>query len=1478
MTSAIPCPGSDRLSAHLAGKLAAAEEQAVIAHLDGCQTCQQTLEELAAGGKTLLVVARDVGHDPPPEAPSSGWRARSTESIELPEATPDLPAGFLAPPDKPGRLGQLDRYEVIETIGHGGMGVVLKAIDRSLQRIVAIKVLAAHLATSPGARKRFIREAQAAAAVRNDHVISIYAVEESRELPYLVMEYIEGVSLEERIRGAAPLGLKEILRIGMQTAAGLAAAHAQGLVHRDIKPANILLENGVQRVKITDFGLARTVDDASLTQSGIVAGTPQYMAPEQARGEPVDQRTDLFSLGSVLYTLCTGRAPFRAEGTMAVLKRVCEDRSRPIREINPEIPDWLVETIDRLHAKNPADRWQSASELADLFERQLAYLQHPTGEPPPRPPPVRPASQARGRVRNVALAAFVIVAAGLVLTELSGLTRLTAPVRRLIPAGVARDDSHATDKDRGQSDIRRDPQKSVVEETQTTDPKPAGLALPRLPVLDQLQESDIPPAERFPWQPRELVAVLGEHRQRHWDTIRTVTFSPDGKLFASAGHDRQICLVDAGTMHMQLVLSGHAREIYGVAFSPDSRRLLSTGADGTIRLWDLSTGRERLRFQGPDVSTNCVAFSADGRRAISGSDDALVRVWDIDTGWELRRFAGHEAAVGPVEFSRDGQRAISASLDRTARVWDVATGRQISKFAEHRGMVQGLAFLPDGRRALSSNYLLGSDSGQSSPADYSLRLWDVETGAELHRFEGHQQPVVTLAVSADGHRAASCSLDGTVRVWDLESGAELARIAHDRVSGRAGVGQMWTVALSPDGSQVAYGGAGFYRAVRVWGIDRNKELFPLSGHFGIASSIALSIDGQYALTGSWYETAVRLWDVATRRELRPFLGHTDGIWCTGFAPDSQFVLSGSADRTLKLWEVDRRKAVHSFEGHTGAVNMFAVSPDGRRAVTAGWFNGDETVRHWDLENQRELGRFVGHARGGVDYVAYAPDGERVATAGGDHSVRVWDANTREQLDSCMGHTGQVLCVAFSPDGSQLASSDVDGTVWTWRPEQGLVTGRQFPRRHQTHVRSVAWAPSGSALATCDIDGLVVIWDAATGSRLREWKFPGWVNMVAFAADGRHLLTANGNGTIYILRLDDDADTAIAGETGSGAGRVGAEAESPKFDPQAAVAHGLRGAYLQCQGDLDGAISEIHKAVAIREQLTILDPNDAEWQAQLGTTLEDLSDLHRVKGQLDEARRLLERAIRCQTIAREADPDEETYQRSLREHQAKLAVVLTLAGNHAAAADVALDMLRTSPDDWRTCHIAARTLSDCASVALRDTALQESERRKQAARYGAQMREALQKAVRCGATAVAGALEAEVLPVVETSGINADLQKMNTWGMEQWSNGHQILCQYRQNDYVVLEFELAKAARCRLEVWFTRASDYGIVEVSLDGQRVGQLFDGFSPAVVPSGPIEFGVSDMSAGKHRLRFRAIDRNPKSSAYMMGIDCLRLSPVEE
>src|SRR5262245_47346448 len=250
------------------------------------------------------------------------------------QATAASDLSFLAPSEEPGSLGRLDHYEVLEAVGKGGTGVVLRARDTKLLRVVALKGLAAPLAASGTARRRFAREARAAAAVRDEHVIDIYAVRDDAPVPYLVMEYIDGCNLEALLRKSGPLDVKEVLRIGIQVARGLAAAHRHGLIHRDVKPANILLENGVQRVKLTDFGLARAADDASLTQTGLIAGTPLYMAPEQAEGEPVGPRADLFSLGSVLYELCTGRPAFRASSTAAVIRRVCDEAPRPLREVN----------------------------------------------------------------------------------------------------------------------------------------------------------------------------------------------------------------------------------------------------------------------------------------------------------------------------------------------------------------------------------------------------------------------------------------------------------------------------------------------------------------------------------------------------------------------------------------------------------------------------------------------------------------------------------------------------------------------------------------------------------------------------------------------------------------------------------------------------------------------------------------------------------------------------------------------------------------------------------------------------------------------------------------------------------------------------------------------------------------------------------------------------------------------------------------
>ena len=377
------------------------------------------------------------------EAPDAGDAAASSLDFshlnERNKMAEETPLDYLEPSTKPGSLGRLAHYEILEVVGSGAFGTVLRAFDDKLQRVVAIKVMAPELAATSPARKRFIREAQASAAIRHENVVSVYAVEE-KPIPYLVMEYIPGETLQHRLDDKGPLDVPAVLRLGTQIAEGLAAAHAKDLIHRDIKPGNILLETGMRdRVKITDFGLARAADDASMTQSGVIAGTPMYMAPEQALGHKLDQRADLFSLGSVLYQMVSGRPPFRASSTLAVLKRLTEETPRPIQEIIPETPQWLCDIIARLHAKNPDDRFQTAKEVAELLDQHLAHLQNPSqvlrpasvslaqAAKPRTGPEMRPLMVPQGiRWPLLIATAIMFLAAVLLLavTESTGLTHL----------------------------------------------------------------------------------------------------------------------------------------------------------------------------------------------------------------------------------------------------------------------------------------------------------------------------------------------------------------------------------------------------------------------------------------------------------------------------------------------------------------------------------------------------------------------------------------------------------------------------------------------------------------------------------------------------------------------------------------------------------------------------------------------------------------------------------------------------------------------------------------------------------------------------------------------------------------------------------------------------------------------------------------------------------------------------------------------
>ncbi|TWU07841.1 serine/threonine-protein kinase [Stieleria varia] len=411
----------DELIAVLRDGEDAAEHKDVVEHIEQCPRCQKRFDELAAGAQDWSKARQAILNDDPcPENRVGSAKWDYSLRNEGPVAwTESMASQLLSPASHPELLGRLGRYDVERLIGSGGMGIVFKAHDSELNRPVAIKILAPYLSSSGPARKRFAREARAAAAVVHEHVVPIYNVETDRETPFLVMHYIAGESLQGRIDREGGLELCEILRIGMQVASGLSAAHQQGLVHRDIKPSNILMEQGVERALITDFGLARAADDASLTRTGFHPGTPQYMSPEQAAGEQVDARSDLFSLGSVLYTMCTGRPPFRAETSLGVLRRITDVEPRPIREINPTIPDWLCSIISKLMAKKADDRFASAMEVAELLEDCLAHVQQPSTARLPEGLLEKPGSRLSTiRLRKFGVYAMLAVVSSFVLSML----------------------------------------------------------------------------------------------------------------------------------------------------------------------------------------------------------------------------------------------------------------------------------------------------------------------------------------------------------------------------------------------------------------------------------------------------------------------------------------------------------------------------------------------------------------------------------------------------------------------------------------------------------------------------------------------------------------------------------------------------------------------------------------------------------------------------------------------------------------------------------------------------------------------------------------------------------------------------------------------------------------------------------------------------------------------------------------------------
>ena len=372
-----------------------------------CPHCSAKLQvtESMAGKTRPCPNCSQVIQAPTPEQKSGARTLRPPSDAEdtvtaLPQLAPPQDYAFLAPPQGPNELGRLGTYLIRKILGTGAMGIVFEAEDSQLKRPAALKVMKPSLAAYPEFHRRFLREAQLAAAIEHEHVVTIYQVGEDRGVPFLAMKLLQGETLEDRLqRGRGRLPMAEVLRIGREIAEGLSAAHARDLIHRDIKPANIWLETGRDRVKIVDFGLARGGGaDAQFTQAGAVIGTPSYMAPEQANAEDIDSRCDLFSLGAVLYRASTGRLPFDGKDTLSVLAALATKTPTPPHKIASDVPRSLSSLVMRLLAKDRDDRPQTARQVVEAIEAiERGEVVEEAPESPEEETPPAPVEEVRNR-------------------------------------------------------------------------------------------------------------------------------------------------------------------------------------------------------------------------------------------------------------------------------------------------------------------------------------------------------------------------------------------------------------------------------------------------------------------------------------------------------------------------------------------------------------------------------------------------------------------------------------------------------------------------------------------------------------------------------------------------------------------------------------------------------------------------------------------------------------------------------------------------------------------------------------------------------------------------------------------------------------------------------------------------------------------------------------------------------------------------
>ncbi|WP_416212377.1 WD40 repeat domain-containing protein [Nostoc sp. DedQUE09] len=580
----------------------------------------------------------------------------------------------------------------------------------------------------------------------------------------------------------------------------------------------------------------------------------------------------------------------------------------------------------------------------------------------------------------------------------------------------------------------------------------------------------------------------------HANSVNGVSFSPDGKMLASASDDHTVKLWDTSTGQEIKTLIGHTNWIWGVSFSPDGKMLASASKDKTVKLWDTSIGKERKTLTGHTNEVNRNSFSPDGKMLASASKDKTVKLWDTSIGKERKTLTGHTKEVWGVSFSPDGKILASASHDKTVKLWNTSTGKEIKTLTGHRDAVWGISFSPDGK-------MLASASN-----DKTVKLWDKSTGQEIKTLTGHTEGVLGVSFSPDGKMLASASNDKTVKLWDKSTGQEIKTlIGHTN--------EVWEVSFSPDAKILA--SASVDNTVKLWDTSTGQEIKTLTGHTEGVGWVSFSPDSQMLASAS-ADNTVKLWDTSTGKEIKTLSGHTNWVWGVSFSPNGKMLASASDDNTVKLWNTSTGKEIKTLTGHTKWVKWVSFSPNGKMLASA---SDDNTVKLWNTSTGKEIKTLTGH-RDAVWGVSFSPKGKMLASASADNTVKLWDTSIGKEIKTLTGHRDEVRGVSFSPDGKMLASASADNTVKLW--DTSIGTEIKTLTEHTKEVNRISFSPDGKMLASASTDNTVKLWDTSTGKEIKTLTgHTDWVLGVSFSPDGKMLASASADNTVKLWRWDFD---------------------------------------------------------------------------------------------------------------------------------------------------------------------------------------------------------------------------------------------------------------------------------------------------------------------------------------------------------------------